>query len=84
MNNQVPYYGPGSMQGSMGANLRPRPDTGCHCMREIREINRRIESLERRINRLERRLTGGIMPLREDEELLSNQYSTYSNDNYMI
>lgn len=83
MDNQMPYvYGPGSMQGNMGSNPRPRPDESCHCMREIREINRRIENLERRINRLERRFN--IMPLRENDETSSNQYPMYSNDNYMI
>lgn len=85
MDNQMPYvYGPGSMQGSIGSNPRPRPDTSCHCMREIREINRRIENLERRVTRLERRFTGNIIPLRENEDVASNQYSMYSNDNYMI
>lgn len=83
MNNQMPYYGPGNMQGGMNPNPRPRPDSNCNCMREIREVNRRIENLERRINRLERRLTSGIIPLRDDEELM-NQYPTYSSDNYMI
>lgn len=85
MENQMPYiYGPGSIQGNPGGNPRPQPNTNCHCMREIREINRRIENLERRINRIERRLFNTQMPLRDDNEAAAPQYTTYPNDNYML